>query len=39
MIDYDTEIVCRECGIVHPSSVRYRRQPDGSLRRLCHECA
>jgi ribosomal protein S14 len=38
MIEYDTEIVCRQCGVAHPSSVEYRRRSDGSMSRLCREC-
>ena len=38
MIAFDTEIKCKECGIAHPTSVEYRRRPDGSMSRLCREC-
>jgi hypothetical protein len=34
---YDSEIVCQECGIVHPSDVAPRRV-DGSFRFLCIDC-
>jgi hypothetical protein len=38
MIAFDSEIKCKSCGIAHPSSVEYRRRPDGSMSRLCREC-
>jgi len=38
MIAFDSEIKCKECGIAHPTSVEYRRRPDGSMSRLCREC-
>jgi len=38
MIEFDTEIKCKSCGIAHPTSVEYRRRDDGSMSRLCREC-